>query len=67
MQVRHDLTCTLCQHSSHVVEEYMHLSLELPTAGQPQSIVPPDVKALLASYFQVQAQLRTAGVAGVGE
>ncbi len=29
-QVQHELECSACGHTSRVVEEYMHLSLELP-------------------------------------
>lgn len=30
LQVQHELTCRRCGQASRVLEEYMHLSLELP-------------------------------------
>jgi hypothetical protein len=32
LQVRHEWTCGTCGTTSHVVEQYSHLSLELPEA-----------------------------------
>lgn len=39
LQVQHELTCSRCGHASSLVEEYMHLSLELPEAQVGGSLV----------------------------
>ncbi len=41
LQVQHELTCTRCGHASSLVEQYMHLSLELPEAQVGCSLAAP--------------------------
>ncbi|KAL4457464.1 hypothetical protein ABPG75_012329 [Micractinium tetrahymenae] len=54
--VQHELACSRCGHTSRVVEEYMHLSLELPEA-QAGSVAACSVTQLLRSYFKEEEEV----------
>eukprot|EP00887_Chlorella_sp_A99_P002774 scaffold6.g2774.t1 len=53
LALQHELTCGACGHASRVVEQYSHLSLELPEGDlQDPASVPPSLDSLLRRYFQ---------------
>lgn len=52
-QVLHELTCAGCGACSRVVEQYTHLSLELPAAQGGGAPPEASVAELLRDYFKV--------------